>query len=206
MPGPKSCTKPDVCTITLGCGPLLGFLLCNCLGNWGPIFSCATYWMAIPPQTHWAGAGLPGCRRREKPIFAQPNNIEKYTQGRFCPTGLATEAAPIAGAANPKRRTLPPVDPIGPALATRLLLHDEDLDLGNICGAGLNLKATAFLPRQSTQPLLETAPKVQHFTQKAQSNDVRRFNAHTEPPYDPKDWPIWHIGHQRRGYNRLSTP
>ena len=67
-PGPKSCTKPDICTITPGCGlPLSRFSPCACLGNWGPIFSCATCWMAIPPPTHWAGAGLPSYRQRAKP-------------------------------------------------------------------------------------------------------------------------------------------
>ena len=38
-------------------------------------------------------------------------------------------------------------------------MHDEDLDLGHIIGAGLTLTATALLPRQSTPLLLETAPE-----------------------------------------------
>ena len=71
-----------------------------------------------------------GLQTAGKTYLAQPDNIEKYTQGRFCPTGLATEAAAVAGASNPERGFLPAIDPIDPALITGLLMHDKDLDLG----------------------------------------------------------------------------
>ena len=114
-----------------------------------------------------------------KTYLARPENIEKYTQGRFCPTGLATEAAAAARASNPKREFLPAIDPVDPALITGLLMHEEDLDLGHIVGAGLTLTATALLPRHSKPPLLETAPKVHGFTQKAQGDRLGRFDAQT---------------------------
>ncbi|MGY9012616.1 MAG: FAD-binding domain-containing protein [Rhodobacterales bacterium] len=71
-----------------------------------------------------------GLQTAGKTYLARPDNIEKYTQGRFCPTGLATEAAAVAGASNPERGFLPAIDPIDPALITGLLMHDKDLDLG----------------------------------------------------------------------------
>ena len=140
--------------------------------------------MAIPPPTPWAGAGL---QTAGKTYLARPYNIEKYTQGRFCPTGLATEAAPAAGASNPERGFLPAIDPIDPNFITGLLMHDEDLDLGHIFSAGLTLTATALLPRQSTPPLLETAPKVHRFAQKTQSDALGRFGPQIQPCSAPKD-------------------
>ena len=66
-------------------------------------------------------------------------------------------------------------------------MHEEDLDLGHIVGAGLTLTATALLPRHSTPPLLETAPKVHGFTQKAQGDRLGRFDAQTQTCSTPKD-------------------
>ena len=53
------------------------------------------------------GAGL---QTAGKTYLARPDNIEKYTNGRFSPTGLATHAVPLTGPKNPPSGTLPPTD------------------------------------------------------------------------------------------------
>ncbi len=74
-------------------------------------------------------------------------------------------------------------------------MHDGDFYLGYIADAGLTLKATALLPRQSTPPLLETAPKAM------QSGGLAHKHS---PALRLKIWPIWCNGHIATVYNRLS--
>lgn len=72
-----------------------------------------------------AGLQTPG-----KTYLARADNIEKYTDGRFRPSGLATRAEPLKGRPTPAPRALPPalaeagLDLSGKAL----LVHPEDLE------------------------------------------------------------------------------
>jgi deoxyribodipyrimidine photo-lyase len=69
-----------------------------------------------------AGLQTPG-----KTYLARPDNITRYTQGRFTPRGLAMEAPtliePPAGSAG----TLVPLEAPDPAVPSLLLVHHEDL-------------------------------------------------------------------------------
>ena len=69
-----------------------------------------------------AGLQTPG-----KTYLATAENIARFTEGRFRPKGLATEARPVAGPPPPAARPLPPArseTPDGPHL---LLITGEDL-------------------------------------------------------------------------------
>ncbi len=70
-----------------------------------------------------AGLHTPG-----KTYLATTDNIRRYTDGRFAPTGLSREAHPIAGAPNPPAMALdlPRLGDL-PAGKVGLILHDEDL-------------------------------------------------------------------------------
>lgn len=72
-----------------------------------------------------------GLHTKDKTYLARAENIEKYTEGRFCPTGLARVADPLTETADHPRRPIAPCNApsSGPYL---LLLTEEDL-----CGAEL---------------------------------------------------------------------
>ncbi len=76
-----------------------------------------------------AGLQTPG-----KTYLATAENIARFTEGRFRPKGLATEARPVAGPPPPAARPLPPArreTPDGPHL---VLVTDEDLTPEQLIG------------------------------------------------------------------------
>ncbi|WP_170464922.1 FAD-binding domain-containing protein [Ruegeria arenilitoris] len=72
-----------------------------------------------------------GLHTKGKTYLARPDNIARYTNGRFDPTGLATVAEPLTEPEDHPLRPIPPsfAPPEGPCM---LLLNAEDL-----CGAAL---------------------------------------------------------------------
>jgi len=72
-----------------------------------------------------AGLQTPG-----KHYLARPDNIVRYTKGRFAPRGLVTDAAPLAGPPHPLRRAAPVGDTPMTGLRTGLLMTEEDLSPG----------------------------------------------------------------------------
>lgn len=69
-----------------------------------------------------AGLQTPG-----KTYLARPDNIARYTGGRFTAAGLATSAPPVAGPLLPKPRQLPASGPV-PAGRVGLLIAEDDLE------------------------------------------------------------------------------
>ena len=128
-----------------------------------------------------------GLQTAGKTYLARPDNIEKYTNGRFSPTGLATHAVPLTGPKNPPSGTLPPTDLIDKTLATGLLIHGEDLDLTHVIATGLSLQATATLSSHTTIPPLRTAALVTQFTEDALRDTLHRFTPEGRPLLDPSD-------------------
>ncbi|MBF9061264.1 DNA photolyase, partial [Rhodobacterales bacterium HKCCSP123] len=51
-----------------------------------------------------------GLQTRGKHYLARPDNIARYTEGRFAPAGLVSDAAPLEGPAPPQRRAAPAGD------------------------------------------------------------------------------------------------
>ncbi|KIN66253.1 Deoxyribodipyrimidine photo-lyase [Sulfitobacter noctilucicola] len=71
-----------------------------------------------------------GIQTRGKTYLAQPDNIAKFTGGRFeSVTGLASEAPPIDAPEPPAIVPLQPSDPLPLPARYGILLHGEDIDL-----------------------------------------------------------------------------
>ncbi len=71
-----------------------------------------------------------GLQTQGKHYIARPDNITRYTEGRFAPKGLVTDAAPLSGPPHPPRRPLPADARPDPGLPTGILLTEEDLSPG----------------------------------------------------------------------------
>ncbi len=68
-----------------------------------------------------------GLHTKGKTYLARPDNIEKYTHGRFRPTGLAREAPPLQEPDLGERVPLRRGDPLPARGRFALLLHQDDL-------------------------------------------------------------------------------
>ena len=71
-----------------------------------------------------------GVQTQGKHYLARPDNIARYTEGRFAPKGLVADAAPLSGPPHPARKALPADASPDPALACAILLTEEDLSPG----------------------------------------------------------------------------
>lgn len=70
----------------------------------------------------WVG----GLQTVGKTYLARPDNIEKYTAGRFQPTGLAAHAEPLSFDGHPPALPVPPLPALKPGKSA-LLLSEDDL-------------------------------------------------------------------------------
>ncbi len=83
-----------------------------------------------------------GLHTQGKTYLARRANIAKYTEGRFVPTGLATEAPALQGFANPKVGPTPK-DDAPPEGEIGLLLTEEDLNGETLCPPGATVKGVS---------------------------------------------------------------
>ena len=123
----------------------------------------------------WVG----GLQTRGKTYLARPDNITKYTNGRFRPSprDLAAHAPPLDGPENPPRMA-PPVDAaFDPAKPTAFLLHEDDLAPGWLFDRGLTPVASATLSVSTTQSPLEMAPEVLAFRAALVAEAADRWSA-----------------------------
>ncbi len=138
----------------------------------------------------WVG----GIQTPGKTYLARPDNIERYTGGRFRPTGLATEAPPLRADPVPKPRPLPPAAPVLPAPGQVLLLTEEDLCPDWLLDAGLRPRATATLLATAARSPLEVAPAVHAFAAGAMADVTARLAAHLGPVQEvqgPEEIAAW---------------
>jgi deoxyribodipyrimidine photo-lyase len=103
-----------------------------------------------------AGLHTPG-----KTYLATADNIERNTGGRFRPNGLATQAAPVTGIANPAPAPIIPRKGPDPSLRTALLLHEDDLSPDPSLVGGT--VAAAILTATAGRSPLAVAQGVQDF-------------------------------------------
>ena len=62
-----------------------GFSLSNCLGRWERVSSSVIFWTETQhPTLSWRWVA--GLRPRGKTYLARPDNIERFTEGRFSPS------------------------------------------------------------------------------------------------------------------------
>lgn len=106
-----------------------------------------------------------GLQTQGKHYLARPDNIAKYTEGRFLPAPeeLATGAMALSGPPHPERMAAPSGEALDVSRRTLFVLHEEDLSPGWILDRGLAPAGTALLhPAKGPSPLL-TAPRVKAF-------------------------------------------
>jgi deoxyribodipyrimidine photo-lyase len=118
-----------------------------------------------------AGLQTPG-----KHYIATPDNIARYTEGRFAPKGLVTGAPPLSGPPHPPKRALPADALPPPGLRSGILLTEEDLSPGFVLGDGVGpvLGHAALISVAGRSPL-PVSDKVQRFTQGAMADARTRW-------------------------------
>jgi deoxyribodipyrimidine photo-lyase len=102
-----------------------------------------------------------GLQTRGKTYLARPDNIAKFTGGRFRPADnvLAPEASALSGPAHPAYGAPPISTYFDPDKRTALILHEEDLNPGWLFDLGLRPEITATLAaRKTASPLAVSVP------------------------------------------------
>jgi len=115
-----------------------------------------------------------------KTYLARPDNIAKYTEGRFRPKGLAPHATPLEGMPHPSRGPVPQSGIIDPTLRTGLLLTEEDLSPGWLLSQ-CKVSATATIQCTDQRSHLQVNPKVTRFVSDAMADCVARFSEKLGP-------------------------
>ncbi len=124
----------------------------------------------------WVG----GLQTIGKTYLARADNISKYTEGRFRPTGLATFAAPLEGSAHPPRGPVPVSGVIDPNLPTGLLITQEDLSPGWLLDRVKPL-AVATLEATRYRSPLAVSTQVTTFAQDGLADCTHRFSDRLGP-------------------------
>jgi deoxyribodipyrimidine photo-lyase len=115
-----------------------------------------------------AGLQTPG-----KHYLARPDNIARYTDGRFRAEGLIPDAAPLAGPPHPPRLAPPSGDAPDPGRRTGLILTEEDLAPGFLLDR-IRPEATLVLLSPARRSPLAVSPRVLAFTEAAARDAATR--------------------------------
>ncbi len=118
----------------------------------------------------WVG----GLQTIGKTYLARADNIAKYTNGRFQPTGLASFAAPLEGAPHPARGPVPVSDPLETTGRVGFLLTEEDLSPGWLLSQ-VTPAATAMVQTTQNRSPLEVSPMVTDFVAEAMDDCSQRY-------------------------------
>ena len=124
----------------------------------------------------WVG----GLQTLGKTYLARPDNIEKYTEGRFTPKGLASFATPLEGPAHPPRREVPTSDIYQSQLRTGLLITEEDMSPGWLLEQ-VRPSATAVLQTTQHRSPLQVSANVSAFVSGGLDDCASRFGARFGP-------------------------
>lgn len=148
-----------------------------------------------------------GLQTRGKHYLARPDNIARYTEGRFRPEGLDTAAGPLDGPTPPPRQAPPDRAPLPRAAATGLVLTEEDLSPGWIFAEGLAPRSTAVLLSPAGRSPLSVAPAVTGFTaalaEDALARHADRLGALGPVTDDPDTIARWA---RQEGLSQIVTP
>ncbi|MEX5729716.1 deoxyribodipyrimidine photo-lyase [Rhodovulum iodosum] len=116
-----------------------------------------------------------GLQTHGKHYLARPDNIARYTEGRFRPGAeLATGAAPLDGPPHPPRQAAPVPAPLPAETPIGLLLTEEDLSPGWLLAEGLTPRASAVLLSPAGRSPLAVASAVEGFTKALAEDAVAR--------------------------------
>ena len=128
-----------------------------------------------------------GLQTRGKTYLARPDNIAKYTEGRFRPSGLATQAPALDGPEHPPRMPAPTPEIWTAGACSALLLTSEDLSPAFLFDAGLKPIATATWHDADDLSPLEPSPHVSAFKTGALDDATRRWSDRLGPLSHPSD-------------------
>ena len=135
---------------------------------------------ADPASNTLSWRWVAGLQTRGKTYLARPENIEKYTDGRYRPTGLAEVAEPIRDEAPYPRETLeqlPAVPCDEPAL---LLVHGDDLSASACAHGGFDLRAAVVVSGSHGQVPWPFGDKARAFVQMASADTAEALSKKRE--------------------------
>lgn len=115
-----------------------------------------------------------------KTYLATADNIARNTGGRFRPEGLATEAVPVAGFANPAAGPCPTGDRPEAGRTRALLLHEDDLSPWP--GLLAEAQAMAVMVQTAGRSPLAVAEGVNRFARGAAKDALARLVEHGPVP------------------------
>lgn len=116
-----------------------------------------------------------GAQTVGKTYLARADNIEKYTGGRFRPTGLAHSAIPVEAMPKPDITPLPIPIPVQSNLRTGLLISDEDMHPTHVLTHAKTAVATLLFETSQGRSPLHVAPMVTEFAQAALRDSASRL-------------------------------
>lgn len=122
----------------------------------------------------WVG----GLQTVGKTYLARPDNIEKFTKGRFSPSNLATIAPPLSGPPTPERQPIAPLAPVDTTLRTGLLLHDEEMHLGHLLTQSGTLDCAAYWSCRQDQTPWDMSDNVMRFIASLHRERTHRYSDH----------------------------
>jgi deoxyribodipyrimidine photo-lyase len=136
----------------------------------------------------WVG----GLQTVDKIYLARPDNVAKYTNGRFDPKGLARFAAPLVGMPHPPRSPLPTSGQINTDAHVGLLVTEEDLALGWLLDQ-VQPVATAIVQTTAARSPLAVSRRVQSFVGNALADCSNRFAGRLGPvtALQPQEISTW---------------
>jgi deoxyribodipyrimidine photo-lyase len=123
-----------------------------------------------------------GLHTKGKTYLARADNIETYTQGRFCPKGLAQYAVAVEETSVPAAQKISAARESYSGGRIGLLLTEEDLYGETWVLEGANVVAVTGASAVATRSAFPVSPLVTQFTAAALSDGIRRaaqhFHAH----------------------------
>ena len=115
-----------------------------------------------------------GLQTKGKTYLARPDNIEKYTKGRFRPDDLASHAVPLEGPPHPPRGPLPQTDALPDPRTSALLITEEDLSTGWLLDR-FAPERTVVVQTTAARSPLDVSPQVVDFVEAAMQDHVDRM-------------------------------
>ena len=129
-----------------------------------------------------AGVQTPG-----KTYLARPDNIEKFTGGRYRPQGLATEAPAIREESPPQRQPIAPADEVSEGARVLVLLHGDDLRGFAALPRGLEIAGVVAARAGHACAPWPSGDKARAFVAAAAEDAARQAGSELEAPVEVID-------------------
>ncbi|MEM9436842.1 MAG: FAD-binding domain-containing protein [Pseudomonadota bacterium] len=141
-----------------------------------------------------------GLQTRGKTYLARPDNISRYTEGRFKPTGLVSFAPPLDDAPFDKPGPVPLTQPAAAGQKTAVLLHWEDLSPTALFRRD-HVAAAVLRPFKHGSPL-DTSQNVLSFRSALTEDAAQRYSIADAPHLFASDLAAWA---EREGIEQIVT-